>query len=109
MKLVVAVVQDDDSAELIDRLVKGKFSTTKLASTGGFLKEGNTTLMVGVPNEQVEEVIGVIKEVCQSRRQVFSAPMPPTGSAGVFISYPIDVVVGGATIFVLDIDRFEKV
>ena len=109
MKLVIAVVQDDDSSELVSRLVEERFSTTKLASTGGFLREGNTTLMVGVPDEKVDEVIGIIKDVCQSRRQVFTAPMPPTGSAGVFMSYPIDVTVGGATIFVLDIDRFEKV
>lgn len=109
MKLVLAVVQDDDSGELVERLVKNKFSATKLASTGGFLKEGNTTLMVGVPVEQVEEVIGIIKEVCRSRKQTFTTPIPPTGSASVFIPYPIDVMVGGATIFVLDIDRFEKV
>ncbi len=109
MKLVIAVVQDDDAGDLIERLVHNKFSTTKLASTGGFLKEGNTTLMVGVPKERVDEVIGIIKEVCQSRKQTFTAPVPPTGSASVFIPYPIDVMVGGATIFVVDIDRFEKV
>lgn len=109
MKMVITVVQDDDSGELIERLVKNKFSATKLASTGGFLKEGNTTLMVGVPVNQVDEVIGIIKDVCQSRKQTFTTPIPPTGSASVFIPYPIDVMVGGATIFVLDIDRFEKV
>lgn len=108
MKLVIAVVQDDDAGELIERLVQSRFSTTKLASTGGFLKEGNTTLMVGVPEEQVDEVIEIIKDVCQSRKQTFTAPVPPTGSASVFIPYPIEVMVGGATIFVLDIDRFEK-
>ena len=55
MKLILAVVQDDDAGDLIERLVQNRFSTTKLASTGGFLKEGNTTLMVGVPEEQVDE------------------------------------------------------
>ncbi len=109
MKLVIAVVQDDDASDLIERLVQSRFSTTKLASTGGFLKEGNTTLMVGVAKDQVEEVIEIIKDVCQSRKQTFTAPVPPTGSASVFIPYPIEVMVGGATIFVLDIDRFEKV
>lgn len=109
MKLVIAVVQDDDAGDLIERLVHSRFSTTKLASTGGFLKEGNTTLMVGVSDEQVGEVIEIIKEMCQSRKQTFTAPVPPTGSANVFIPYPIEVMVGGATIFVLDIDQFEKV
>lgn len=109
MKLVIAVVQDDDVDELVERLVKKKVSSTKLASTGGFLREGNTTLLIGIEKERVEEVITVIKDVCKSRKQTFTTPIPPTGSAGVFIPYPIDVLVGGATIFVVDIDRFEKV
>lgn len=109
MKLVIVVVQDDDVDELVERLVKKKVSSTKLASTGGFLREGNTTLLIGIEKERVEEVITVIKDVCKSRKQTFTTPIPPTGSAGVFIPYPIDVLVGGATIFVVDIDRFEKV
>lgn len=109
MKLVLAVVQDDDVDELVERLVKDKFSSTKLASTGGFLREGNTTLIIGVEKDRVELVISIIKDMCKSRKQTFTTPIPPTGSAGVFIPYPIDVMVGGATIFVVDIDRFEKV
>lgn len=109
MKLIIAVVQDDDADELVEKLVAERFSTTKLASTGGFLKEGNTTLLVGVEKEKVEEVIEVIKEVCKVRKQTYTTPIPPTGSAGVFIPYPIDIVVGGATVFVVDIDRFEKI
>ncbi|MHB1392093.1 MAG: cyclic-di-AMP receptor [Clostridia bacterium] len=109
MKLVLAVVQDDDVDELMERLIKEKLSSTKLASTGGFLREGNTTLMIGVDKERVDSVITIIKDICKSRKQTFTTPIPPTGSAGVFIPYPIDVMVGGATIFVVDIDRFEKV
>lgn len=108
MKLVIAVVQDDDVDELVQKLVKKKVSSTKLASTGGFLREGNTTLLIGIEKERVEEIISIIKDVCKSRKQTFTTPIPPTGSAGVFIPYPIDVLVGGATIFVVDIDRFEK-
>jgi uncharacterized protein YaaQ len=109
MKLVIAVVQDDDVDELVEELVKGGHRSTKLASTGGFLREGNTTLMIGVEKDRVESVISKIKDICKSRKQTFTTPIPPTGSAGVFIPYPIDVMVGGATIFVVDIDRFEKV
>jgi uncharacterized protein YaaQ len=109
MKLVLAVVQDDDVDDLMERLVKEKVSSTKLASTGGFLREGNTTLMIGVEKEMVESVISIIKDICKSRKQTFTTPIPPTGSAGVYIPYPIDIMVGGATIFVVDIDRFEKV
>ncbi|MGI6586087.1 MAG: hypothetical protein GX301_06575 [Gracilibacteraceae bacterium] len=109
MKLVIAVVQDDDVDDLVEMLVKEKVSSTKLASTGGFLREGNTTLLIGVENEKVDSVISIIKDVCKSRKQTFTTPIPPTGSAGVYIPYPIDVMVGGATIFVVDIDKFEKV
>ncbi|MDF2892975.1 MAG: hypothetical protein K0R80_3342 [Clostridia bacterium] len=109
MKLVIAVVQDEDVNELMGVLVKNRYSATKLASTGGFLREGNTTLLVGVEEDKVEDLISRIKDVSKSRKQTFTTPMPPTGSAGVFIPYPIDVMVGGATIFVVDIDRFEKV
>jgi uncharacterized protein YaaQ len=109
MKLILAVVQDDDVDELAEKLVKEKVNSTKLASTGGFLREGNTTLMIGVEADRVESVISIIKDVCKSRRQTLTTPIPPTGSSGVFIPYPIDVMVGGATIFVVDVDRFEKV
>lgn len=109
MKLVIAVVQDDDVDDLVEKLVKEKLRSTKLASTGGFLREGNTTLLIGVEKDRVDSVITIIKDICKSRKQTFTTPIPPTGSAGVFIPYPIDVMVGGATIFVVDIDRFEKV
>jgi len=109
MKLIIAVVQDDDVEDLVEALVKEKIYSTKLASTGGFLREGNTTLLIGVEKEKVDLVISIIKDICKSRKQTFTTPIPPTGSAGVYIPYPIDVMVGGATIFVVDIDRFEKV
>ena len=109
MKLVIAVVQDDDVEDLVETLVKEKVYSTKLASTGGFLREGNTTLLIGVEKDKVDSVISIIKDICKSRKQTFTTPIPPTGSAGVYIPYPIEVMVGGATIFVVDIDRFEKV
>ncbi len=109
MKLIIAVVQDDDVEDLVETLVKEKVYSTKLASTGGFLREGNTTLLIGVEKDKVDSVISIIKDICKSRKQTFTTPIPPTGSAGVYIPYPIDVMVGGATIFVVDIDRFEKV
>ncbi|MDD3705453.1 MAG: cyclic-di-AMP receptor [Clostridiaceae bacterium] len=109
MKLVIAVVQDDDVDDLVEMLVKEKVSSTKLASTGGFLREGNTTLLIGVEKDKVDSVISIIRDTCKSRKQTFTTPIPPTGSAGVYIPYPIDVMVGGATLFVVDIDRFEKV
>ena len=92
MKLIIAIVGDEDSARLTDKLSKNAIPVTKLASTGGFLRAGNVTLMIGTDDDKVEDVIEIIKSVCKSRKEIVA----PTS-------------VGGATLFVLDIDRFEKV
>jgi len=109
MKLVFAIVHDEDGPKVIEELNRNGFSVTKLCSTGGFLKAGNTTLLVGVDEEHLDEVIEVIKKKSRSRKQVINSNMTPNGVGGMFIPYPVEVVVGGATIFVLNVDRFEKV
>ncbi|MCY6354789.1 cyclic-di-AMP receptor [Clostridium sp. ZS2-4] len=108
MKLVIAIIQDDYSRELIDVVTESGYMVTKLATTGGFLKTGNTTLLIGVKKEEVDTVVSLIKDVCQKRSQVVTAPSPVVGSTGVYVPYPIEVEVGGATVFVVDVDRFEK-
>ncbi|ERI95534.1 hypothetical protein HMPREF1982_00164 [Clostridiales bacterium oral taxon 876 str. F0540] len=109
MKLIIAIVQDDDAGELIDVLNDAGFRVTKLATTGGFLKAGNTTLMIGVEAEKVDKVLSVIEEVCKTRDQVVTSPSPVAGSTGVYVPYPVEVEVGGATIFVVDVDKFIKI
>ncbi|HEY3314142.1 MAG TPA: cyclic-di-AMP receptor [Bacillota bacterium] len=109
MKLVVAVVQDKDAARLLESLVEKGFRATKLASTGGFLKEGNTTLLLGVDDPQIDEVAGIIKRVCQSREQLVTPLTPVGGPVDSYVPYPVEVLVGGAAIFVLNVERFEKV
>lgn len=108
MKLVVAVVQDKDQHKLLQGLVDEGFRATKLASTGGFLREGNTTLLTGVEDDQVERVIGIIRHNCQAREQLVTPLAPMGGPADSYIPYPIEVLVGGGTIFVLDVEQFEK-
>lgn len=108
MKLVFAIVHDEDGSKVMEELNKAGFSVTKLCSSGGFLKSGNTTLLVGVEEEKLEEVIGIIKKKSKSRKQVINSSMTPNGMGGMFIPYPVEVVVGGATIFVMDVERFEK-
>ncbi|HEU4962892.1 MAG TPA: cyclic-di-AMP receptor [Bacilli bacterium] len=108
MRLVIAVVQDKDSYRLSDRLVKQGFRATKLASTGGFLKAGNTTFLIGVEESQVDEVLAVIKESCQARQQTVS-PMTGMASQGEsYMPYPVSVQVGGATVFVVDVAQFAQ-
>ena len=109
MKLVYAIVHDEDGQQVMDELNKGGFSVTKLCSTGGFLKAGNTTLLVGIDEDKVEDVLNIIKKKSKSRKQVINSSMTPNGMGGMFIPYPVEVLVGGATIFILDVERFEKV
>lgn len=108
MKMVMAVVQDKDSPRLAQNLVKQGIRATKLASTGGFLHAGNTTFMIGVQDDKVQEVLELIRSSCRSREQVVT-PMSPMGSQlESYVPYPVTVQVGGATVFVLDIQRFEQ-
>lgn len=108
MKLVVAIVQDKDSNNLANALVEGKYQATKLASTGGFLKAGNTTFMIGTEDNNVDDVLEIIKESCQSRDQLVAPISPMGGNADSYIPYPVNVKVGGATVFVLPVDQFER-
>lgn len=108
MKLIIAIVQDDDAADLIDCLTEEGYRVTKLATTGGFLKSGNTTLMIGVEEERVENALGFIENICKTRKQVVTYPSPIVGSTGVYVPYPSEVKVGGATIFVIDVDQFVR-
>lgn len=107
MKLVIAVVNHDDSAAVARALTQGGFSHTKLSTTGGFLMAGNTTFLVGVDEEKVQQVIDIIHQYSFSRKQMI--PTTTEMSYGYYPSMPVEVVVGGATIFVVDIERFERV
>ena len=94
MKLVIAVVQDNYADDLIDVITEAGHGVTKLATTGGFLKSGNTTLMIGVKKEEVEKVISIIKDVCRKRNQVITTPSPVTATTGVYVPYTVEVEVG---------------
>ena len=107
MKLVLAIVSNDDSGAVSSAMMKQGFSITKLATTGGFLKAGNTTFISGVEDDKVDTVIGIISKHSSRRTQI--VPTTTTMDAGMYSSFPVEVTVGGATIFVLNVDRFEKV
>lgn len=107
MKLVLAIVSYDDSGMVSSALTKDGFAVTKLATTGGFLKSGNTTFIVGTDDDKVDQVIEIIAK--QSRRRTQLVPSTTTLDIGMYSSYPVEVTVGGSTVFVLNVDRFEKV
>lgn len=108
MKLIIAIVQDEDASRLISQLMSDGLGVTKLATTGGFLRAGNTTLLVGVEDDRFHEAMEIIEKVCKSRKQVAASPASMVGVPGSYTPYPIEVVVGGATIFVLTVDQFFK-
>ena len=107
MKLITAIVNKEDSKNVCNELLKSKFYVTRLATTGGFLMAGNVTILIGVDEEKVQTVIDIIKEHSHSRKQMI--PTTTEMSYGYYPSMPVEVVVGGATIFVVDIERFERV
>ena len=106
MKMVMAIINRDDASVVVQQLTKSGYQVTKLATTGGFLKAGNTTILVGVNDEKVDTVLGLISKHSRSRSQLL--PTTEMGSGGVYSSMPVEVMVGGATCFVLNIERMEK-
>ena len=110
MKLMIAIVQDEDAGKLIGELMDQNFGVTKLATTGGFLKSGNTTLLIGIDESRYDECLAIIEKVCKSRKQIAPSPSPMAGngSTGAYVPYPIEVMVGGATVFVMNVEQFIK-
>jgi len=93
VKLVVAIVHNEDAGALVNALLEREFRATRLHSSGGFLKQSNATVMLGVEDDEVDEVMGIVREACHARTQIV---------------YPLEVEVGGATVFVLPVERFER-
>lgn len=108
MKLVMAIIQDKDSNRLANEFIDANLRATRLPSTGGFLKAGNSTFLVGVEEARVQETLALIKKTCQSRKQYLSSSMSLDISMDGQVPYPVEVEVGGATVFVLPIDGFHQ-
>lgn len=108
MKLVVAIVHADDASGLTKALSRAGYGITHLKSAGGFLRRQNSTVFAGVPDREVDGVLEIIRSRCHARTEQVS-PLPPVVEPGeVYMPYPMEVEVGGATVFVLDVARFEK-
>ena len=107
MKMVLAVINQDDAPTVMQHLIQEGFSITKLSTTGGFLRSGNVTIIVGVEDEKIQEVIDIIQKHSQSRKQLI--PTFLGNEMGFFSSMPVEVTVGGAAIFVLNVEKFEKI
>ena len=106
MKLILAIVSNDDSSDVSRALNRERYQVTRLATTGGFLSQGNTTLIIGCDDDKVAKAIEIIGNESKKRTEV----VPSTASYDVsgMISFHVEVTVGGATIFVLNVDQFVK-
>jgi uncharacterized protein YaaQ len=109
MKLVLAIVQEKDSGRLIDALTEAGFQATMLASTGGFLRSGNATVLIGVDDAEVDRVLDIVRRTCHTREQLMSPIPPVVEPVDSYVAYPVKVQVGGAIVFVLQVDRMERV
>ncbi len=107
MKLIIAIVSKEDSSMVMKQLVQKKFFVTKLASSGGFLRSGNTTLMIGTKDETVDNAISIITEFSKSRREL--VPSSIASEFGMFSTIPVEVNVGGATLFIVDVEKMIKI
>lgn len=107
MKLLLAIVNNDDANYVNTGLRKAGFMVTKIASTGGFLMKGNTTFMIGVEDSLVDKVLEIIGNF--SKKRVVTIPSDPVYTTASLASVPTQITVGGATVFVLNVERFEHI
>ncbi len=111
MKIIYAIVSSDDGNRVTEVLNEHQYMVTKLATTGGFLKNGNSTLIIGTVAAKVVQAHDRINETSGKRQKItcnVPAPNISSISAG-YMMMPMTVELGGATIFVTDVERFEKI
>ena len=106
MKMLLAIINSDDAPNVMNNLMKEGFQITKLATTGGFLKAGNVTILIGLDEDKLDKAFEIIRTYSSSRKQI----IPTTAELGMgfYPTMPVQVDVGGATVFVLHVERFEK-
>lgn len=109
MKLILAIVHQRDRQKACDELLQAGHQFTVVASTGGFLRDGNATLLLGAEDDRVDEILGILGACCSTREQFVNQPPPDAMAAGGMLLNPVKVKVGGAIMFVLDVERVERV
>lgn len=106
MKMLLAIISTEDAQSVMRALMKAGFTVTRLATTGGFLRAGNVTVLIGLEEGRIDEAFEIIRKHCRKRSQV--VPTTTELGAGHYPTMPLKVEVGGATVFVLAVERFEK-
>ena len=108
MKLAVCIVHNRDKGRVTDELVKAGFKFTVIGSTGGFLREGNTTFLIGVEEAELPTLQKVVAQNSQSREQLVNVMPFEAAPPGAFIPSPVKVPVGGAVMFVMNVEQFHR-
>lgn len=109
MKLIFAVVQGKDADNLRSALLDGGYRTTQINSAGGFLRESNATFLVGVENDSVQDVLRIVKQTCYTRTQYVNPLLPIMEPGEFYMPNPVEVQVGGAAIFICNVNRYERI
>lgn len=108
MKLVIAVISSKDTDALLDALNREEIGATLIQSKGGFLREGNATVFIGVEEDRMNRLLHVISQNCRTRTRLMSPSIPAIESGEYLPTGPVEVEVGGATVFVLPVERYER-
>lgn len=108
MKLVLCIVHNRDRGKVVEELIRAGFKFTVIGSTGGFLREGNTTFLIGVQDDECDGLLSLIAQNCKAREQLVNVMPFEAAPPGAFIPSPVKVPVGGAVVFVLNVDQFER-
>jgi uncharacterized protein YaaQ len=106
-KLLIIIAADADADVLIQRLVERGYPATKISSSGGFLRRGNATILSGVDADELEKVLAIVRQECQARTEFLPAQVLPFPES-ILPAEPVEVRVGGAIVFVIPVERFEK-
>jgi len=106
-KLLIIIASDADADVLIQRLIERGYPATKVSSTGGFLRRGNATILSGIDAPDEENVMAIVRQECQARTEFIPAQALPFPES-ILPAEPVQVRVGGAIVFVIPVERFEK-
>ena len=110
-KLIMAVMQKDDYENAVEELNRRSIFVTKLSSSGGFLKKENITILIGVPDDKLEDTLNVLKTSAGRRKTTVytqAASAPGVFGSGVSTTIPVEMETGGVTVFIMNMQEFHK-
>ena len=105
MKMIITIINRDDRNALTGALMDAGYQATIIGTTGGFLRQGNATLLIGVQDDQVQGVLSIVEKNCHTRT-VFMTPFTGMGTEEMIMIEPVEVQVGGAVTFIMNVEQF---